>query len=99
MGNELRSHTTADQAPNATPPADNSHDPETLVLVSRRYASLSPTWSQHGADLDTVLRAITDRARDGNADSNGYEIIEVTVRRRFHVQPVITAAEVTEVTA
>lgn len=87
MSNENRGHDDAEQTS------------ETLVLVSRRFASLAPTWSQHGADLDTVLRAITDRARDGNADSNGYEIIEVTVRRRFHVKPVITTAEVTEVTA
>jgi hypothetical protein len=71
---------------------------ETLVLVSRRFATLSATWNEHGADIDTVVRAMTDRARDGKADSNGYDVIEVVVRRRFHIKPVITAAEVTEET-
>lgn len=74
-------------------------EPETLVLVSRSFESLAPTWHQHAADIDTVLRNVTDRARDGKASALGYDVIEVTVTRRFHVQPVITTAEVTEVTA
>jgi hypothetical protein len=84
----------AEQAPQTT-----EDSPQTLVLVSRRYASLSNTWNEHGADLDTVIQAIGDRARDGKADSNGYDVIEVTVRRRFHIKPVIATAEITEVTA
>lgn len=89
---------TCTQRSVAPAPTKAEDGTETLILVSRRYASLAPTWNQHGADLDTVLRNMTNRAREGKADSNGYEVLEVTVRRRFHIKPVIATAEVTEVT-
>lgn len=69
--------------------------PAKRIYVGRR-SSLTSSWSEHHGTFDEVVETMRRRALDGKANSEGFEVVEMTVARSVIVKPVITATEVTE---
>jgi hypothetical protein len=87
MGNE-------NDEPNSIEVADPH--PTNRIYVGRRYGGLSTSWTEHNGTFDEVVEKMREKALDGKASSDGFEVAELTVARSVIVKPVITATEVTE---
>jgi hypothetical protein len=88
MGNE-------NDEPNSGGVAADPH-PTNRIYVGRRYQGMSTSWTEHNGSFDEVVEKMREKALDGKASSDGFEVAELTVARSVIVKPVITATEVTE---
>lgn len=75
------------------------HEPrESRIFVGRRYSNQSVTdgsWAEWpGKPFEEVVDLMVERVRDGKANSQGMEVVEVTVTRRVLIKPSVAPVTV-----